>query len=78
MMINYDDMSTVELKSLYKELEGVINDRAKTDRLKAIDKAEELLTELNRLMDEYELMLEVSDWDGGYYIRTDEIIGVIK
>lgn len=80
MMINYDDMTTEELKNLYNELGGVINDRAKVNRLKAIEKAEELLTELNGLMDEYELMLEVSDWDGGYYyyIRTDKIIGVIK
>jgi hypothetical protein len=81
MIINYDDMTTMtieELKNLYNELGGVINERAKADRLKAIEKAEELVMELNKLMDEYDIILEVEDWDDNCCIRTNVIIGMIK
>ena len=78
MMINYDDMTTEELKNLYNELGGVINERAKVNRLKAIDKAEKLATELNKLMEEYEFMLEVADYTDGCCVRTPEIVGMVK
>lgn len=78
MMINYDDMSIEELKNLCNELEEVINDRVRANRIKAIEKADKLIEELNSLMTEYELMLEVADWDDNCVVRTDEITRVIK
>lgn len=78
MMINYDDMSIEELKNLCNELKEVINDRVRANRIKAIEKADKLIEELNSLMTEYELMLEVADWDDNCVVRTDEITRVIK
>ena len=76
-MINYDDMTTEELKNLYNELVGVINERGKEELRKAMEKANKLITELNDMMKEYNFTLEVTDYHDCCSIETNEIIGIL-
>ena len=78
MMINYDDMSTEELKNLHNELAGVINERFKEERKKAIKRANILIAELKEMMEEYDFKLEVEDWNDDCCIKTFLILDVIE